>query len=175
MREILAPGFELFRCDADLFAERAERLPETMGVEVRQFNSLEGLAENPPDRRGTTPAHAFQATWFEQPGCPNRDPEWTEKGVRSARTTALSSKRRSSRQRSSRYPFRLGRISTQRSCGSWCGHLLRHERQFAGQDRHAVSALMRWRHLGRRSRWEGKHRTVVIRRGKMTPRSRGKV
>lgn len=51
-----------------------------MGVEVRQLNSLERLAENPPDRRGTTPAYAFQATWFEQPGCPNRNPSGRKKG-----------------------------------------------------------------------------------------------
>ena len=58
MPQILAPGFELFRCLAKAFPQQDERVPQPMGRIVRQASATEGASENLPDRLGRRPMPA---------------------------------------------------------------------------------------------------------------------
>src|SRR5271166_2587828 len=63
------------------FSPRATSvLPEAVGIEIRQSDSLERLAEDPPDGGRIAPADAFQPGRFEESGCSNFDPGRRKQG-----------------------------------------------------------------------------------------------
>jgi hypothetical protein len=61
MAEVLAPGFELLRGPACVFAQDTERMPETMRIEARQTGSIECFLEDGTDRVGIAAMPAGKA------------------------------------------------------------------------------------------------------------------